>query len=79
MEEMNNLAHKAGVRALGITDKLITGPFWRLIEKKRSILGTDTFLLLEGYHCLMRMMLSFIRIIYGMLCFPHVMMWNLIC
>ena len=45
MEDMNNLVHKAGVRALGIIDKLITGPFWRLIEKKGSILDLNPFLL----------------------------------
>ena len=35
---MDNEVHKAGVRSLGIINKLITGPFWRLIEKKGSIL-----------------------------------------
>ena len=43
MEDMNNLVHKAGVHALGIIDKLITGPFWGLIEKKGSILDLNPF------------------------------------
>ena len=45
MEDINNLVHKARVRALGIIDKLITGPFWRPIEKKGSILDLNPFLL----------------------------------
>ena len=43
-EDMTNDVQKAGVRALGIIDKLITGPFWRLIEKKGSILHLTPFL-----------------------------------
>ena len=27
-------AYLAGVRALGIVDKIITGPFWRVMEQK---------------------------------------------
>ena len=44
-EDMDNEVHKAGVRSLGIIDKLITGPFWRLIEKKGSILEMNPHLL----------------------------------
>ena len=43
-EDMTNDVQKAGVRALGIIDKLITGPFWRLIEKKGSTLHLTPFL-----------------------------------
>ena len=31
----------AGIRALGIIDKIITGPFWRLIEGSKSILDLN--------------------------------------
>ena len=43
-EDMTNDVQKAGARALGIIDKLITGPFRRLIEKKGSILDLTPFL-----------------------------------
>ena len=44
-EDLNNLCNIAGVRALGIIDKLITGPFWRLIEdeSKGGILDLNQY------------------------------------
>ncbi|KAJ8017739.1 hypothetical protein HOLleu_44637 [Holothuria leucospilota] len=32
-EDLEDIIHVAGCRALGIIDKLITGPFWRVLEK----------------------------------------------
>jgi hypothetical protein len=32
------MVYKSSVRALGIINKMITGPFWRLIEKVGNVL-----------------------------------------
>ena len=37
-EDLSQKVHVAGVRALGIIDKVITGPFWRLLEQSPNIL-----------------------------------------
>ena len=34
----------AGIRALGIIDKVITGPYWRLLEKEGGIYNLNTHL-----------------------------------
>lgn len=42
---VNNSVYVAGCRALGISDKLLTGPSWRLFEKVEHILDlNDTWL-----------------------------------
>ena len=40
-QDMDELIHVAGCRALGIVDKLITGPFWRLIEGDEEYLSLN--------------------------------------
>lgn len=37
-EDLSNELFTAELRALGIIDKFLTGPLWRLIESKKSIL-----------------------------------------
>ena len=44
-EDSQNKVYIAGVRALGIIDKIITGPYWRLIEETKSILDLNRYLL----------------------------------
>jgi E1A/CREB-binding protein len=43
-EDISNLLFLAESRALGIFDKLITGPLWRLIEENKNILSMNKFL-----------------------------------
>jgi len=31
--DITKMVYKSSIRALGIIDKMLTGPFWRLIEK----------------------------------------------
>ena len=40
-EDLSEIAHIAGARALGIIDKLVTGPLWRLVEKVDTILDLN--------------------------------------
>ena len=43
--DIDEPVYLAGIRALGIIDKVITGPFWRLLERKgTSILDTNMYL-----------------------------------
>ena len=44
-EDMENKVHLAELRALGIIDKLITGPFWRIVNQADNILDLNTPLL----------------------------------
>ncbi|XP_065679984.1 uncharacterized protein LOC136094302 [Hydra vulgaris] len=44
-EDITNLVFIAEVRALGIIDKLLTGPMWRIIESLDSILFLNPYLL----------------------------------
>ena len=44
-EDISNRVFFAEIRALGIIDKLLTGPLWRLIETKKSILLLNPYLL----------------------------------
>ena len=44
-EDVNNNVYLAEVRALGIIDKLLTGPLWRLIDSCHSVLELNPFLL----------------------------------
>ena len=44
MFDVNEKLTKAGVRALGIIDKVVTGPMWRLFEKDGSILSLNPYL-----------------------------------
>ncbi|XP_065646071.1 uncharacterized protein LOC136076670 [Hydra vulgaris] len=43
-EDISNILFLAESRALGIFDKLITGPLWRLIEEKKNILSMNKYL-----------------------------------
>ena len=43
--DINEPAFLAGARALGIIDKIITGPYWRLLEKNGSIYDMNGHLL----------------------------------
>ena len=43
--DINEPAFLAGARALGIIDKIITGPYWRLLEKNGSIYDMNEHLL----------------------------------
>ena len=43
-EDLSNKVFCAEVRALGIIDKLLTGPLWRLIEAKNSILELNSYI-----------------------------------
>ena len=43
-EYICNRLHLAEVRALGIIDKFVTGPLWRLIETRKNILEMKPFL-----------------------------------
>jgi hypothetical protein len=38
---LNNNVYIAGCRALGIVDKLLTGPLWRQIESTKHILDLN--------------------------------------
>ena len=40
-EDLQETINMAGIRALGIMDKLITGPFWRLCESVENILDLN--------------------------------------
>ena len=44
-EDLQNMTYVAGVWALGIMDKIITGPFWGLVNQKHSILELNPDLL----------------------------------
>ena len=44
-EDVENQVHLAGLRALGIVDKVITGPYWRILEAPGSILDLNPYLL----------------------------------
>ena len=44
-EDVSNNVYLAEVRALGMIDKLLTGPLWRLIESYHSVLELNPFLL----------------------------------
>ena len=44
-EDLSNEVYLAEVRALGIIDKLLTGPLWRLVENCKSILELNPYLL----------------------------------
>lgn len=39
-------AHISSIRALGIIDKLVTGPFWKLIESVENVLSLNPYLLI---------------------------------
>ena len=41
---MKNKFNMACVRALGITDKVLTGPLWRIIENVENILAVTPYL-----------------------------------
>lgn len=41
---MSNVLYQAGTRALGIVDKIITGPYWRVLEAKGNILDLTPYL-----------------------------------
>ena len=43
-EDMESTVHLAELRALGIIDKLVTGPFWRVVNKVDNILQLNTSL-----------------------------------
>ena len=43
-EDVNNSVFLAEARALGIVDKLVTGPLWRIIEDRKNILEINPFL-----------------------------------
>jgi E1A/CREB-binding protein len=46
---VNNPVYLAGCRALGIIDKLLTGPLWRIIENEEHILDlNDTWLVFKN-------------------------------
>jgi hypothetical protein len=42
--DMTEMVYKSSVRALGIINKMITGPFWRLIEKVGNVLDLNPHL-----------------------------------
>jgi hypothetical protein len=42
---MPNVVNQAGIRALGIVNKIITGPYWRVLEAKGNILDLTPYLL----------------------------------
>jgi hypothetical protein len=42
--DINEKIYLVEIRALGIIDKVITGPSWRLFEKKGSILSLNPYL-----------------------------------
>ena len=37
-EDLNEIKNTAGCRALGVIDKLVTGPYWRKCETAENIL-----------------------------------------
>ena len=41
LEDLEVDTHKAGVRALGILDKFITGPYWRKLNMCENILALN--------------------------------------
>lgn len=43
--DVNEKVYTSSLRALGIIDKIITGPFWRVIEKTENILDLNPVLL----------------------------------
>jgi E1A/CREB-binding protein len=43
-EDMSNVVNQAGIRALGIVNKIITGPYWRVLEAKGNILDLTPYL-----------------------------------
>ena len=44
-EDLSNKLFLAEVRALGIVDKIVTGPFWRIVENVNNILAINPYLL----------------------------------
>lgn len=40
--DLDEKAYIAGVRALGILDKIMTGPYWRMLENAENILSINT-------------------------------------
>jgi E1A/CREB-binding protein len=42
--DVHEPVYKAGIRALGLIDKVVTGPFWRLIETVPNVLALNTHL-----------------------------------
>ena len=48
-EDLSNKLFLAEVRALGIVDKLVTGPFWRIVENVNNILVINPYLLQLKY------------------------------
>lgn len=45
LEDLGSESYKAGVRALGLLDKFVTGPYWRKLNKARNILDLNEPLL----------------------------------
>ena len=43
-EDIVNRVHQAGLRALGLIDKRITGPYWRVLESAGNILDLNPYL-----------------------------------
>ena len=43
-EDLSNDIFVAELKALGIIDKLLTGPLWRLIEEKTTILELNSYI-----------------------------------
>ena len=41
---MSNVVNQAGIWALGIANKIITGPYWRVLEAKGNILDLTPYL-----------------------------------
>ena len=50
LEDISNDLFLAECRALGIVDKILTGPLWRIIEEKKIILEMNTVLFKGEVH-----------------------------
>ena len=44
-EDISNKLYLAEVRALGIADKIVTGPFWRIVENVDNMLEINPYLI----------------------------------
>jgi hypothetical protein len=51
LSDLSDDVNLAGARALGIIDKLITGPLWRILEKATSVLDVNDHLLQLKLSC----------------------------
>lgn len=43
LDDANNELYISGCRALGLIDKFITGPLWKILESSLHILDTSTY------------------------------------